>query len=148
MDRLDFRILDALQRDARLSFRELGDLVGLSAPAAAERLRKMESAGVIRGYRADVDPGALGYAIEALMTVTYPAQYSQRMYKLAESTPEIVECLHVTGNGSVVLRVVAQSTRQLEELMFKVQQVGTTQTSIILSVPFRRAALELARSEP
>jgi Lrp/AsnC family leucine-responsive transcriptional regulator len=69
------------------------------------------------------------------------------MYKLAQVTPEIVECFHVTGNGSVVLRVHAQSTQQLEELMLKVQEIGTTETSIILSVPFRRVALEPAREE-
>jgi Lrp/AsnC family transcriptional regulator, leucine-responsive regulatory protein len=147
VDKIDLKILGALQQDARLSYRELGRRVGLSAPAAAERVRKLEAAKVISGYRTEVNPVALGYAIDALMTVTYPAQLSRRMYKLAQTTPEIVECFHVTGNGSVVLRVHAQSTRQLEELMLRVQQIGTTATSVILSVPFRRAAIEPARPE-
>ena len=145
MDKRDLTILNALQRDARLSYRELAQRAGLSAPAVAERVRKMEAKRVIRGYHADVDPGALGYAVEALMTVTYPSHLSRRMYALAQATQEIVECLHVSGGASVVLRVVAKSTRQLEELMLKVQQIGTTQTAIILSVPFRRAALEAPR---
>jgi len=147
VDKIDLKILGALQQDARLSYRELGRRVGLSAPAAAERVRKLEVSKVISGYRTEVNPAALGYAIDALMTVTYPAQLSRRMYKLAQTTPEIVECFHVTGNGSVVLRVHAQSTRQLEALMLKVQQIGTTATSIILSVPFRRAAIEPARAD-
>ena len=97
------------------------------------------------GYHARIDPGALGYQVEALMTVSYASHLSKRMYKLAETTPEIVECLHVSGHGSVVLRVVAKSTVQLEQLMLKVQQIGTTETSIVLSVPFRRTALQPAR---
>jgi hypothetical protein len=70
------------------------------------------------------------------------------MDKLAQNTPEIVESLHVSDHGSVVLRVFAKSTRQLEQLMLKVQQIGTTDTSIVLSVPFRRAALAAARDQP
>ena len=144
LDSIDLRLLDALQHDARLSYRELGKRVGLTAPAVAERVRRLEQAGVITGYHARVNPAALGYPIEALMTVTYPAQLARRMYKLAQSTPEILECCHVTGHGSVVLRVVVRSIAHLEELMLKVQQVGTTETSIILSVPFRRVAIRAA----
>jgi Lrp/AsnC family leucine-responsive transcriptional regulator len=142
MDKIDRKLLDALQHDARLSYRELGKRVGLTAPAVAERVRKLEVSKVITGYHARVNPAAFGHTIEALMTVSYASQHAKRMYKLAQSTPEILECLHVTGHGSVVLRVVARSTRQLEELMLKVQQIGATETSIILSVPFRRDAIE------
>lgn len=145
MDKIDLKILNALQEDARLSYRALGRRVALSSPAVAERVRKLEVAGVIQGYHARIDPGALGYQVEALMTVCYPAHLSKRMYKLAQTTPEIMECFHVSGHGSVVLRVVAKSTGQLEQLMLKVQQIGTTETSIVLSVPFRRAVLERAR---
>ena len=147
MDKKDLKILDALQQDARLSYRELGRRLAMSAPATAERVRKLEIAKIIRGYHARIDPGALGYHVEALMTVTDPSHLSRRMYKLAQATPEIVECLHVSGHGSVVLRVFAKSTSQLEELMLKVQQIGTTETSIVLSVPFRRTALEPARRQ-
>jgi Lrp/AsnC family leucine-responsive transcriptional regulator len=147
MDKIDLKILNALQQDARLSYRELGRRVNMSSPAAAERVRKLEVAKIIKGYHASVDPGALGYQVEALMTVTYPSHFSARMYKLAQNTPEIVECLHVSGHGSVVLRVLAKSTRQLEQLMLKVQQIGTTETSIVLSVPFRRAAVGAAREQ-
>jgi Lrp/AsnC family leucine-responsive transcriptional regulator len=147
MDKIDLKILNALQQDARLSYRELGRRVAMSSPATAERVRKLEVAKIIKGYHAQVDPRALGYQVEALMTVSYPSHLSGRMYKLAHNTPEIVECLHVSGHGSVVLRVFAKSTRQLEQLMLKVQQIGTTDTSIVLSVPFRRAALAAARDQ-
>jgi Lrp/AsnC family transcriptional regulator, leucine-responsive regulatory protein len=142
MDKKDVKILDALQRNARVSFREIGKRVGLTAPAVAERVRKLEAAKVITGYHARVDPAALGHSLEALMTVTYPSQSARRMYKFAQSAPEVLECMHVTGHGSVVLRVVVSSTQHLEELMLRVQQIGTTETSIILSVPFRRMAIE------
>jgi Lrp/AsnC family transcriptional regulator, leucine-responsive regulatory protein len=85
--------------------------------------------------------------VEALMTGSYPSHLAGRMYKLAQDTPEIVACLHVSGHGSVVLRVFAKSTRRLEQLMLKVQQIGTTDTSIVLSMPFRRAALAAARDQ-
>ena len=147
MDKIDLRILSALQQDARLSYRELGRRVDMSSPAAAERVRKLEVAKIIKGYHAHIDPGAFGYQVQALMTVTYPSHLSRRMYKLAETTPEIVECLHVSGHGSVVLRVFANSTRQLEQLMLKVQKIGTTETSIVLSVPFRRTVLGVARDQ-
>lgn len=147
MDKIDLKILNALQEDARLSYRALGRRVAMSSPAVAERVRKLEVAGVIQGYHARIDSEALGYQVEALMTVSYPAHLSKRMYKLAQATPEIVECFHISGHGSVVLRVVAKSTGQLEQLMLKVQQIGTTETSIVLSVPFRRAALERARDQ-
>ncbi len=147
MDKVDLKILSALQEDARLSYRELARRAGLSPPATAERVRRLEVAKAIRGYHAEVSAAALGYAVQALMTVTYPAQLSRRMYRLARSTPEIIECLHVSGRPSVVLRVVAKSTSQLEQLMLKVQQIGTTETSIVLSVPFRRTALEPAREQ-
>lgn len=145
MDKIDVRILNALQQDARLSYRALSRRVAMSSPATAERVRKLEVAGVIKGYHARIDPGALGYHVEALMTVSYPAHLAKRMYRLAETTPEIVECLHVSGHASAVLRVVVRSTGQLEQLMLKVQQIGTTETSIVLSAPFRRAALQPAR---
>jgi len=147
MDKIDLKILKALQQDARVSYRELGRRVALSSPATAERVRKLEIAKIVKGYHAHIDPAALGYQVQALMTVTYPAHLSKRMYKLAQATPEIVECLHVSGRGSVVLRVFAKSTRQLEQLMLQVQQIGTTETSIVLSVPFRRTALEAARDQ-
>jgi Lrp/AsnC family leucine-responsive transcriptional regulator len=147
MDKIDLKILSVLQQDGRLSYRELARRVGLSSPATAERVRKLEVAKAMKAYHAEVNPRALGYEVEALMTVSYPSQLSRRMYKLAQATPEIIECLHVSGPGSVVLRVVAKTTRQLEQLMLRVQQIGTTQTAIILSVPFRRAALEAARAE-
>jgi Lrp/AsnC family leucine-responsive transcriptional regulator len=147
MDKIDLQILNALQQDARISYRALGRRVAMSSPAAAERVRKLEVAKIIKGYHAQIDPGALGYQVQALMTVTYPSHLSRRMYKLAQATPEIVECLHVSGHGSVVLRVLARSTKQLEQLMLRVQQIGTTETSIVLSVPFRRTALEVARDE-
>ena len=145
MDKVDLKILGVLQQDGRVSYRALARRVGLSSPATAERVRKLEVAKAIRGYRAEIDLRTLGYQVEALMTVSYPSQLSRRMYKLAQATPEIVECLHVSGHGSVVLRVVAKSTQQLEQLMLKVQQIGTTQTAIILSVPFHRAVLTAAR---
>ena len=104
-------------------------------PAVAERVRRLEEMEVITGYHATINYAAVGFPISAVMEVTYPSSHAQRMYSLAGKLPEVIECCHLTGNSSVVLRVVARSIQHLETLMKAVQSVGTTQTSVILSTP-------------
>lgn len=135
LDGRDKGILRCLQENARTPYSEIGRKVGLTGPAVVERVRRLEGMGVIIGYHAAIDYASVGYPISAVMEVTYPSSEAQRMYSLARKLPEIVECCHVTGNSSVVLRVVARSIQHLETLMKTVQAVGTTQTSVVLSTP-------------
>lgn len=135
LDKIDKAVLRYLQEDARTPYSKLGRKVGLTGPAVAERVRRLEEMKVITGYHATINYASVGYPISAVMEVTYSSSHAQRMYSLASKLPEILECRHVTGNSSVVLHVVARSIQHLETLMKAVQAVGTTQTSIILSTP-------------
>jgi len=130
LDSYDTRILAELQADARLSLAELGRRVHLSQPAVAERVRKLEAGGVISGYRATVNLGALGYGIRALVRVgrtEYP-----RMLKLIGDTPEIVNAWNVTGEDSWVLEIAVTDVAHLDAVVSQMCLLAVTSTSIIL----------------
>jgi Lrp/AsnC family transcriptional regulator, leucine-responsive regulatory protein len=129
-DAHDTRILAELQADARLTMAELGRRVHLSQPAATERVRKLEAAGVIGGYRAVVDLGRLGYGIRALIRIgrcDYP-----RVLKLIQQTPECVTAYNVTGDDSWVLEIAVIDVSHLDHVVSKFCEMTETATSIIL----------------
>ncbi len=137
-DAKDIRILAELQKNARQTFAELGRKAGLSLPAAAERVRRLEDSGVILGYRAEVDGGKLGYPIAAFVRLrSVPQDYARFKHAIA-GLPEIVECHHVTGEDSFQLKLVAASITHLEELVGKLSAFGQTTTSIVLSTSLSR----------
>jgi Lrp/AsnC family leucine-responsive transcriptional regulator len=131
LDLYDTRILSELQADARLSMAELGRRVHLSQPAVTERVRKLESAGVITGYRATVNLGALGYGIRALMRVGR-AEYA-RVIKLLQQTPEVVNAYNVTGEDSWVFEIAVIDVAHLDAVVTKFCMLTETSTSIILN---------------
>ena len=131
LDHYDTKILAELQADARLSLTELGRRVHLSQPAVAERVRKLEAGGVITGYRATVDLGALGYGIRALMRVGR-AEYA-RVVKLVQQTPEVVNAYNVTGEDSWVLEIAVIDVAHLDAVVSKFCMLAETSTSIILN---------------
>lgn len=133
LDFYDTRILAELQADARLSLAELGRRVHLSQPAVAERVRKLEASGVISGYRATVNLGALGYGIRALVRVGR-ADYA-RMLKLIESRPEIVNAWNITGETSWELEIAVTDVAHLDAVVSEFCLVAETSTSIILKAP-------------
>ncbi len=135
LDPKSVAILNALQRDARVTFAELGRQVGLSAPAVAERVRRLEEAGIIRGYGARLDLEALGYSVTALIEVAAPPGRYPQVLAYAEAQPEVRECYFVTGESSFVARVVARSIAHLHELVQGLGQFGATRTSVVLSRP-------------
>jgi len=129
LDRLDRRLLRELQTDARLSLAELG----LSSPALAERLRRLEERGVIQGYRTDIDSHALGYPVTALIRLFVPAERYPRIEALLADMPEVREAFHVTGEAAFVLKVVAPSLADLERLIAVFDPHGRTETAVVLS---------------
>ncbi|MGF0237547.1 Lrp/AsnC family transcriptional regulator [Rhodococcus sp. IEGM1300] len=133
LDRLDRRLLAELQVDARLSFAELGRRVGLSTPAAAERVRKLEERGVLRGYRAELDSHSIGYPVSAFIRLYVAAQDYAKVLSVIEGMPEVREAHHVTGDASFVLKVVAPSLVTLETLIASFDAYGRTETSVVLS---------------
>jgi Lrp/AsnC family leucine-responsive transcriptional regulator len=142
LDDTAWRILAAVQADARLSFSELGRRVGLSPPAAAERVRRLEDAGIIIGYRAELNAERLGFPISAIVRVSAPEHHFARLKALVVDLHEVVECHHVTGADSLVVRVMAVSVGHLERIIEQLGRYGTPTTSIILSSPVARRAIQ------
>ena len=140
-DALDWRLLEELQRDARLSFNELARRINLSAPAVAERVRRLEEAGVIVGYRAAVDPERVGLTVMAFVRLRYPTGNYRPFHALLDSTPEIVEAHHVTGEDCFVLKVLARSMRHLEEINGRISGLGAVTTSVVYSSPLAGRAI-------
>ncbi|HEY9632980.1 MAG TPA: Lrp/AsnC family transcriptional regulator [Coleofasciculaceae cyanobacterium] len=133
LDDTGWQLLQALQADARLSFAELGRMVGLSPPAVAERVRRMEDAGIIMGYRAEVNPEKIGLPLTALIALTTTPQQYPQVIALINDLPEVLECHHVTGNGSFSIKAIASSISHLESLIEQLSRYGQTSTSIVLS---------------
>ena len=131
LDSYDTRILAELQGDARISMAELGRRVHLSQPAVTERVRKLEAAGVITGYRATVNLGKLGYGIRAVMRVGR-ADYA-RVVAAIRDTPEVINAYNVTGEDSWILEIAVVDVAHLDEVVTRFCIVTETSTSIILN---------------
>jgi len=136
LDDMDWRILAELQANARISYSELGRRVGLTQPAVAERVRRMEDAGIIRGYRVRLNREKLGLPITAYIRVaTENESRGAQLAALARELPEVLECHRITGDDSYILKVAVTSVQHLEMVLGKVTLHGQPTTSIVLSSP-------------
>ncbi len=139
LDGRDLDIIAALQEDARATYADVAGRVGMSASAVHERVRKLEQAGVIRSYRAVVDPEALGLFVTALIAATPldPQQPDDLPERVAEF-PEVEDCLSVAGEASYILKVRTKTTGDLEDLIRRLREKAgvATRTTIALSIPF------------
>lgn len=132
LDDTDGHLLRELQAAGRLSYAELGRRIGLTAPAVAERMRRLEEVGVIRGYRVEIDAAKIGYPIKAFVRVIVTGD-SKRLAHVARGLPEVLECHRVTGEGCIVMKVVAASMDHLESLIDRFVPYGQPTTSIVYS---------------
>jgi Lrp/AsnC family transcriptional regulator, leucine-responsive regulatory protein len=139
LDERDQAILTALQEDARATYADIGARVGLSASSVHDRVRKLEAAGVIAGFRAVLDPSAVGLMVTALIAVTPldPQQPDDLPERLADFA-EVEDCLSVAGEANYVLKVRTRNTADLEELIRRLREKAgvATRTTIALSIPF------------
>jgi Lrp/AsnC family leucine-responsive transcriptional regulator len=135
LDRTDWRLLAELQKDGRASYADLARAVAMSASAVAERIRRLEEAGVIAGYRATVDPERVGMTVMAFVRLRYPTGNYRPFHALLDTTPEIIEAHHVTGDDCFVLKVVTRSMRHLEEVAGRLSGLGAVTTSVVYSSP-------------
>src|SRR5207244_7160420 len=133
LDTVNLRVLEELQRDLRLTMSELGRRVGMSSPAVTERVRRLEEAGVIQGYRLDLNPVALGLPVAAYIRIRPNSGQLPRIAELAQQIPEVVECYRVTGEDCFVLKVYIPAIDQLDRLLDSFLLYGSTTTSIIQS---------------
>lgn len=143
LDRTGLKILRALQENARLSFSELGRRVALSSPAVAERVHKMEEAGIIAGYHARVEPDKVGLPIMAFVMLRTRAEKYPDIILLARRLPEILECHHVSGSESFIMKAIVSSVPHLENLIERLSPFGETSTLIVLSSPVVKEVLDL-----
>ena len=141
LDQVGRQILTILQENARISYSELGRRVALSAPAVIERVRKMEDAGIISGYHTHVDPSKVGWPIMAFVSLSTRPELYARFIALAEQEPGILECHHVSGSESFVMKVVAPSVQDLEAQIEQLSPFGQTKTLIVLSSPVNKPGL-------
>src|SRR5947207_3341844 len=143
IDSVNIRVLEELQRDPRLTMSELGRRIGMSSPAVTERVRRLEEAGVIRGYRLDLNPAALGLPIAAYIRIRPNPGQLPRVAELAQQIPEIVECHRVTGEDCFIMKIHIPAIDQLDRLLDSFLLYGSTTTNIIQSspVPLRQPPL-------
>jgi len=146
LDRTDWRLLAELQRDGRASYAELARAVAMSASAVAERIRRLEEAGVIAGYQATVDAERVGLTVMAFVRVRYPTGNYRPFHAMLDSTPEVIEAHHVTGEDCFILKVLARSMRHLEEVTGRIAGLGPVTTSVVYSSPL--AARSIADPTP
>jgi Lrp/AsnC family leucine-responsive transcriptional regulator len=154
----DAGILDALQRDGRLSYAEIGAAVGMSGPSAHERVKKLEARGVILGYTASVDPDSIGLGVLAFMWVTQaPGTIADDIAGDFATIPEVEACHRIAGEGDYLLKIRASDTLDLERVVRIVQgtrHVYRTETDVVFSTPFERRPLPIraarlpSRSDP
>ena len=141
LDDTGWRLLHELQENARLSYAELGRRVSLTLPAVAERIRKMEDAGIITGYRAELNPARIGLPISAFIRISIVGDVFTRITKVVRELPEVLECHRSTGADSFIMKVQVRSVEHLESLIDKLTPFGSTATSIVLSSPVKRRVL-------
>ena len=142
-DRRNVELLSQLRDDPRLNTSELARRVGMSAPAVRERILRMEEAGIIRGYRLELDPEALGYPVSAYVRVRPTSGQLPKIAELARSLPQVVECHRVTGEDCFVLKVYLPSINELDQVLDQLLAYGQTTTSIIQSTPVPSRSLPL-----
>jgi Lrp/AsnC family leucine-responsive transcriptional regulator len=143
LDATNLRILEELQADARLTMAELGRRVSLSPPAVADRVQRLERAGVINGYHAAVDPKAIGYPIAAVVRVRPASRQLHKIPEVARELPEVVECYRITGEDCFFVKLHLRSMDDLEGILDRFVLYGQTTTSIVHSAPVSPRPLPL-----
>ncbi len=131
LDSTDWAILGELQRDGRMSLTELGRRVNLSASATTERVKRLETTGVISGYGAKLDLPKTGYAVLAVIRLKYPGNKHAPLHQLLKERNEILECLRTTGDDCYLLKVAAGSMAHLEQLVNELTEFGSTTTNLV-----------------
>ena len=145
LDRTDLRLLEALQRNARSTYAELGALVGLKPPAVHDRVKRLESRGYVKAYAAQLDARRVGYELTAFVSAFCTPDLDYDAFTAtAQSFPEILEIHSVAGDETYLLKVVTRSTAHLDDFLTRIKRipgVARTRTTIVLGTPFERGGL-------
>jgi Lrp/AsnC family leucine-responsive transcriptional regulator len=141
LDETGWKLLCALQENARSSYAELGRCVGLTPPAVADRIRRLELAGIITGYHAAVNPAKLGLGLTAIIRFKASGAPYARIMGVIRGCPEIIECHDITGDDCMSLTAVVSSVAHLQEVIARLTPFGASNTSIVLSTPLAHRAI-------
>lgn len=145
MDRTDYQILNILQTDSRTTLRQIGDQVGLTAPAVSERIHRMEEKQIIRDYRIDVDREQLDCSMTGFILVAPEPEKYNSFCEFCQKNPAITSHYHVIGVFNALLRFAVRGTRELDELLSDIKRYGDSQTSVQLKTYFETKEIVLPR---
>jgi Lrp/AsnC family leucine-responsive transcriptional regulator len=141
LDQIDFDIIRELQANGRIPMKLLADRVGLTPPAVGDRVKRLEQQGIITGYRAIISPSKIGKTLLAFINVSMRANKHKDFYEIVNSNKNVLECHHVTGNYCMIIKACFREISELESFINKIQQIGDTNTSIVLSTNMEYNAL-------
>ena len=144
MDKIDFKIIELLQKNARYPLKHLAEEVFLSTPAVSARIEKLEKSGVITGYAACVDPFKLGYNIKAFINLEMTPKQKSEFYPFIAECPNVLECNCVTGKYSMLIKVAYHTTLELDTFIGKIQEFGNTETQIVFSTAVEHRGIDVS----
>lgn len=137
-DEIDQQLIVALTEDSRRSLKALAQISGLSSPSVAERLRKLEEKGVLKGYGVDVDPRAFGYQLQAIVRIRPLPGQLHEVERQIQATPQFTECDKVTGEDCFIARLHVRSMEQLDEILDHINVYALTNTAIVKKTTVKR----------
>lgn len=143
MDKIDLKLIELLQKNARYSLKQLAEEVFLSTPAVSTRVLKLEESGVITGYSAQVNPLKLGYNIKAFINLEMTPKQKPEFYPFIAACPNVLECNCVTGKYSMLIKVAYPTTLELDAFIGKLQKFGSTETQIVFSTPVEHRGINV-----
>ncbi len=138
MDALDRTIISLLELNARASLKEMSKATGLSSPSVSERVKRLEERGIVRAFTVDIDPKALGYALQAIVRVRPLPGMLHIVERLIQDTPEFIECDKVTGDDCFIARLCFRSMEQLDAILDRISEKAETNTAIVKATPVKR----------
>ena len=147
MDSVDEKIIQLLQKNARISIKDIASQVFLSSPAVTSRIYRLEKIGIIRGYHAQIDPEALGYRIKAFVNLEMEPSKKTEFYAYVENVPNVIECNCVTGDYAMLLQVEFWNTNELDHFVNELQRFGKTKTQIVFSTSVEHRNLPIRNPE-
>lgn len=148
MDKIDRKIINSLQKNARASLKDLSKECFISSPAIAARINKLEKAGIINGYHSSIDMEKIGFHVRAFIQVQLEPRQKQEFYPYVQSIPNVVECNCVTGDYSEIMEVIFPSTTDLDDFINTIQQrFGKTSTQIVFSTSVQHRGITLDNNE-
>jgi Lrp/AsnC family transcriptional regulator, leucine-responsive regulatory protein len=144
MDKIDYKIIELLQKNARYPLKHLAEEVFLSTPAVSARIEKLEKAKVITGYSAHVDPLKLGYNIKAFINLEMSPKQKPEFYPFIAECANVLECNCVTGKYSMLIKVAYHTTLELDAFIGELQKFGNTETQIVFSTAVEHRGIDVS----